>query len=160
MNCQDFNDSLYDYLDETLGADAQSAARAHLRRCGDCRRVLLEEETVAKSIRQSLDRATADISLGPEFRRDILTSLDRTSRSIVVGWRRFAWPLGIAASLLLAATIPLIRHFSGAAPAISVETSYQAPTRIFRREANTILDTMSYKTVAVSETLWTGGKKP
>ena len=70
MNCKTFNDLLHEYLDETLDADVQAAAREHLEHCGDCRRALMREESFAKSLRHALDRATADLSVRPETRRN------------------------------------------------------------------------------------------
>jgi len=79
MNCNSFKVVLHEYLDETLHADVQAAAREHVQQCSDCRRAVLREETFAKSIRHSLDRATAELSLRPEMRRNILKALESKS---------------------------------------------------------------------------------
>ena len=76
MNCQDFSDMLYEYLDDALSDDVRAAAREHLGRCGDCRRALLREKTVAKSIRNSFDRATWGLSIRPGMHRRVLAALE------------------------------------------------------------------------------------
>jgi anti-sigma factor RsiW len=72
MNCQEFNERLYEYLDEALPTDVESAAREHLQLCEDCRRALGREKVMAQSIESSLNLATARLSVGPELRRRIL----------------------------------------------------------------------------------------
>lgn len=72
MNCQEFNEQLYEYLDEALPANVQASAREHLQRCEDCRHVLEREKAMAKSIGHSLDIATARLSISPKVRRTIL----------------------------------------------------------------------------------------
>ena len=79
MNCNNFKLVLHEYLDETLRAEVQAAAREHLDQCSDCRRAVRREETFAKSIRHSLERAIAEVSLGPEMRRNILKALESKS---------------------------------------------------------------------------------
>ena len=76
MDCNNFKIVLHEYLDETLPAEVQAAARKHLRQCSDCRRAVMREESFAKSIRHSLDRATVGLSLRPEMRRKILKALE------------------------------------------------------------------------------------
>lgn len=92
MNCNNFKAVLHEYLDETLDADVQAAAREHLQQCDDCRRAVMREETLAKSIRHSLDQATAGLTLRPEMRRDILQALEAKTappNSWLHAWRSF-----------------------------------------------------------------------
>jgi predicted anti-sigma-YlaC factor YlaD len=109
MNCQEFQDRLYDYVDDTLGSDVQARVREHLRSCGDCRRALLCERAVAQSISHSLNRATGNLSARPEMLRNVLEAWE--SRPILSnGWMR-AWrwfisnpvqPVSAGAALLAA----------------------------------------------------------
>src|SRR5882757_2476132 len=72
MNCQEFNERLYEYLDEALPTDVEAAAREHLQLCEDCRRALGREKVMAQSIESSLNLATARLSVGPELLRRIV----------------------------------------------------------------------------------------
>jgi predicted anti-sigma-YlaC factor YlaD len=72
MNCREFNERLYEYLDEGLPTNVQAAAREHLQLCEDCRRALEREKVMAQSIESSLNLATARLSVGPELRRRIV----------------------------------------------------------------------------------------
>jgi Putative zinc-finger len=162
MNCQDFNNCLDEYLDKILGAADQAAAREHLRQCAACRRALHREETAARSIRRSLDRATAGLWLRPETRRAILK--EAASRATLSSaWKR-AWqwyiasPLRPAAAgaallavLLLLIGIPLLHRSrndsrqtiaGSAGDNCVIDVPIQTHTRIFRLEKGTVQDAM------------------
>lgn len=92
MNCQDFNDRLYDYLDDTLASDVQASVREHLRQCDDCRRVLLREKAVAQCIRRSLDVATAGLAIHPQTLRNVLAAWESKPippNALPQAWRWF-----------------------------------------------------------------------
>src|ERR1700757_1993114 len=73
MNCEDFNDRLPEYLDETLSAAEQAAAREHVQDCAACRQALARHTAYAKSIRRAFDRETQRLSLSAEVRQNILS---------------------------------------------------------------------------------------
>jgi hypothetical protein len=77
MNCENFNDRLPEYLEDTLSIAEQAAAREHVQKCGACRQALAQQEALAKSIRLSFNRATQRLSLRPETKRNILNALKR-----------------------------------------------------------------------------------
>jgi predicted anti-sigma-YlaC factor YlaD len=108
MNCQEFNERLYEYLDEALPTNVQAAAREHLQLCEDCRRALEREKVMAQSIESSLNLATARLSVGPELRRRIIEA--PRARPVAPGiffliWQWFALKsirfAGAAAALLV-----------------------------------------------------------
>lgn len=163
MNCQDCNDKWYEYLDETLDVDTQAAMREHLRQCEDCRRALRREEILAKSIRHSLDRAVAGLSLLPETRRTVLQSLASnpvSSNALMRAWRRvMLFPIrtiGAGAALLVGLLLVLALLFHRRAAdepnpestartgqgTCVIDVPIQSQTRVFRRQNNTILDGM------------------
>jgi anti-sigma factor RsiW len=164
MNCRHFQNRLYEYVEGSLSAGTQAAADKHLVACSACRQVVRQEQQRAQFLFDRLRQDTESLALRPEVRRRILASPAPApvQNPIIDLWNRFAWPLGLAASLLLVAAILLINHFPGArgddlnAPsAVSIEASYRVPIYKFRKEDNLVLDTLSYETVVVSETLWT-----
>src|SRR5689334_16066344 len=101
MNCENFNNRLPEYLDDTLSAAEQAAAREHLQKCGSCQRALAHHEALAESIRLSFTGATQRLSLRPETRLNILNALERPKRSrpfwetiqalLTIPWRHPAW---------------------------------------------------------------------
>src|SRR5258706_5754539 len=118
MNCQDFNHRLHEYLDEALSRDDRAAARERLRHCGHCRRALLREKTVAQSVRHSLERATAGLSIRTEVKRRVLEALEAKSapsNTWLRAWQRFVFvpsrPAGAAAALLVVWLLFLRSHF-------------------------------------------------
>ncbi|MDB6017973.1 MAG: hypothetical protein JWR19_2462 [Pedosphaera sp.] len=79
MNCENFNDRLPEYLDETLSTTEQAAAREHVQKCGACQQAVARQEALAKSIRLSFNRETQGLSLSAETRQNILNALKQPS---------------------------------------------------------------------------------
>ena len=101
MNCENFNDRLPEYLEDTLSTAEQAAAREHVQKCGACQQALAQQEALEKSIRLSFHRETQRLSLHPETKRNILNAVKRpefrpTAWENVQGffavlWRHPAW---------------------------------------------------------------------
>jgi anti-sigma factor RsiW len=106
MNCQEFTDSLHDLLDHSLDARTEAAARAHLEKCGDCQRALRSAEGLATALRQSLDRATAGLSLRPDTRRTLRQALEADSGPANV-WLGF-WQRLLGSPFRLAASVAIV----------------------------------------------------
>jgi anti-sigma factor RsiW len=60
MNCQDFKDVLYEYVDDTLSAEDRRRAHQHLERCADCRWALQRDMVIGRSIQRALVRLPAE----------------------------------------------------------------------------------------------------
>jgi anti-sigma factor RsiW len=160
MNCQDFQNQMFEYVEGSLSVDTRAVADKHLAGCADCRLALRKEQQIAQSLLDRFQQDTKSLALCPEIRRRVLATPN--PRLITGLWHRMAWPLGIAASLLLIVKVLLVHHFPGvpmedpnAASTVSIDVSYQAPTHKFHKDGNLVLDTVSDQTVAISETLWT-----
>ena len=177
MNCRRFQFRVYEYVEGTLSPRARAAAERHLARCGACRQAARREQQVAQFLSDRLRRDAQSLALRPGVRRRILQALQRKpappafGESILAFWNRFAWPLGLAVSLLLILVVLRFHPFSVVQAtqsarsnrrdnpsALSIQVSYRVPVRKFRREGNWIVDTLSYQTVVASQTLWTGGQ--
>jgi anti-sigma factor RsiW len=167
MNCKSFNDVLHEYLDETLDAEDQAAAREHLRRCDPCRSALLRERAFSESVGRSFDRTTAGLSLRSGMRQDVLRALESepASSSAWSGILRrlfslrlrpagaMATFLGVALLILVAA---LHHHVSrdSAPQAVSqtgpvacvIHVPIRTQIHVFRRENNTVEDAVAYGT--------------
>jgi hypothetical protein len=76
MDCHTFNSLLHEYLDDALDAGRRDAVRLHLGQCGACRQALAREEVLSNSIRQSLDQATAHLSVRPGMGPRVLRALE------------------------------------------------------------------------------------
>jgi len=164
MNCGEFNKRLYDYVDNTLESSVRASAREHLRNCDDCRRALLREQTVAQSIRHSLDRATANLSVRPETLRNVLeVSEPKPIRPnlLIQTWQWFISsplrPVSAGAALLgaIVLLIGLQTHHQSAENATSqaaaqarqdtwvVDVPIQTQTHVFRRQNGTVVDSIA-----------------
>jgi anti-sigma factor RsiW len=170
MNCRRFQHRLYEYLDGTLSPGAQAAAEKHLADCAVCRQALNAERQVAQSLSGTFRRATDPLQLPQEVRRRVLAALADQRRApaedqgAIFFWRRLAWPLGLAASvLLLLVGIFLFpqgpRPQTGspqphlAAGGVLVQLSFVVPTYTFRQEGGSVIDAVTYQTNVINERL-------
>jgi hypothetical protein len=164
MNCQDFNDRLFDYLDDTLSPAEEVAAREHAQQCGSCCRALEQQQAFAKSIRFSFDRETQRLSLRLDTRRDILSAVTRPKVPLT-GWeniqaffavlrRQPAWAGAVLLCLVLLLTfanrlyLALGKHPSPQARVTDNRITYvvDVPIRtemyLYRRHNNMVVDAL------------------
>lgn len=153
MNCEEFQELMFEYLDGSLSAGERETSDAHLGRCRVCQQALQQEQQRAQFLSKGLRQEMAALTLNPGLRGHIEHNL--ISRPKVVLWARFAWPLGIAASLALVAAILLAGRSAAASRPVNVEASYREPVHVMRKEGNRIIDTMTFETVSVNQTLET-----
>jgi anti-sigma factor RsiW len=170
MNCRRFQHRLFEYLDGTLSPRAKAAAERHLSGCAACRQALGKERQIAHSLSNSFQRATDALQLPPEVQRRVLAALtdQRDARGeephSVFAWGRLAWPLGLAASvlLLLAGSFFFARGPRPQTPSpqphlaeggVSIQLSYVVPIYTFRREGGFVVDALTYQTVVIDQRL-------
>jgi predicted anti-sigma-YlaC factor YlaD len=169
MNCHGFQHRLYEYLDGTLSRRAQAAAEKHLSGCAACRQVSRAQRQIAQSLSGQFRRTTDSLQLPPEVQHRVLAALadQRRARGEEQGsmfaWGRFAWPLELAASVLLLAGVFFFARAprSPMAPAqqrpaegeVLVQLSYMVPTYTFRREGGFVIDALTYQTMVIDQRL-------
>jgi anti-sigma factor RsiW len=170
MNCHGFQHEIYEYLDGTLSLRAQAAAAEHLSECAACRKRVGREQQFARSLSEGFRRATDSLELPPVVGRRVLAALAdqrdaaREAPGNVWFWRRLAWPLAMAASLLLllGGWFFLLRAPGPgkvqpgpdlARGGISIQLSYVMPVYTFREEGGFVIDALSYHTTVVNERL-------
>ena len=164
MNCQEFNERLYEHLDEALPTNVQAAAREHLQLCEDCRRALEREKVMAQFLDSSLNLATARLSISPELRRRIVET--PRVRPVAPGifsliWQWFALKsirfAGAAAALLVAILLfvglhnhphPAAKSPSPVAPNNNLEicvidVPFYTETHLLQQQDGHVLDTIS-----------------
>jgi predicted anti-sigma-YlaC factor YlaD len=164
MNCDTFHDLLQEYLDETLDANVQAAAHQHLAQCDNCRGACLREQSLAKFMEQSLERATAGLSVRPGIQQNVLRTLEWESTPFS-GWRR-AWqsltsiairPMGTVAALLVVLLFVVgihlyrqaVKDTTFRATAQNGQHNYvidipmRTQTHVFRRQDSTIEDSLA-----------------
>ena len=170
MNCRGFQHRLYEYLDGTLSPRAQAAAESHLSGCAACRQALQAERQVAQSLSDKFRQTTDSLQLPPVVQHRVLAALaDQRSapaeeQGRVFSWGRLAWPLGLAASVLLLVAgvflcVRASRPQTGPAQPrlaggeVLVQFSYVVPTYTFRQEDGFVIDALTYQTNVVNERL-------
>ena len=163
MNCKKFQDLLYEYLDEALDAKVHADAQQHIRQCDACLHAFQREQTFAKSIKQSLDWATADFSLDSQIQQNvhrILESKPTRSNPLRNAWQSF-FSIHIPQTGVVAAFVGLFVIFMGiqfhrssvkqsSPKTIASSDQYtciiniplQFQRIVFRRENNTVEDAL------------------
>lgn len=122
MNCPDFHELLFDYVDDTLAPRVKARADAHLENCASCRAAVERERTLAGSLRATLQRGTAQLSLDPGFHDRVLRAAAPAPARAPwwSGWR--SWhalplqPAGAACALLLLVGLGFAAHRWSARP--------------------------------------------
>ena len=171
MNCRRFQYDLYEYLDGSLSPGAQTAAEKHLAECADCRQRLAQERRMAHSLGERFRQATAHLELPISVRRRVLAALAeeggaaKEEPGTVLLWRRWAWPLALAASvLLLGVGVLLLRGpgLGGVPPqpragerVVSVQLTYVVPVYTFHQERGLVIDALTCQTNVINERLQT-----
>jgi len=189
MNCRDFQNELYEYVEGTLSAGARAAAEQHLTGCDACRRAVEKERKLTQALYKQLQQTSETLTVRPETIRSILAAARTESPtstmadSIVGLWRWFrlaAVPsslLGIAVLLMAIhfsgtrnherISVPIMPRVSAVTPsannnpqtAVSVRMSYRLPIRQFHQEGNLVVDALIDETVVASGTYNPGGKQ-
>jgi anti-sigma factor RsiW len=75
MNCHQFQDKLYEYVEGSLRAEAQADADKHLAGCAACRQRVQQEQEMARSLSEGFQRATAGLELPVEVGRRVLAAV-------------------------------------------------------------------------------------
>jgi anti-sigma factor RsiW len=178
MNCEQFQDKLFEYVDGTLSASELDAAQKHLSGCSACRKPVQEEQRRAQALTGRLQQSGQSLTLRPEIVRNILAAAraarPAATESFTDLWMRWLRRAAIPAAFLVIVACMLIRteiqapvaiHVSTPTtinhqqPAVSIEMSYRLPRHEFHQEGNLVLDTLVEETVVVNGAIPSGGSK-
>jgi anti-sigma factor RsiW len=165
MTCQDFNDNLYRYLDESLDEQTRAAAVEHLRSCSDCRAELKQEEQFAAFLTPALKREVAGVFFDARPLSGLTTAPQSGIPSLaelLAGWlislRRHAGLAALAsAAVILLLGLTAVQRFAPQAdrPAPEAQGSsgqefsvINAPlereSHFFERSGNTVRDGVTW----------------
>jgi hypothetical protein len=161
MNCENFNDCLPEFLEDTMSTAEQAAAREHVQKCAACQQALAQQEALARSIRLLFARDTQRLSLRPETKRNILNALKQPKipptaweriQTLFAFFRRHPAWAGTAV-LCLALLISGRRIYLNSAKRSStqatvkdnritydIDVPIQTEMHIYRRENNMVVD--------------------
>ena len=163
MNCESFQENLFEYLDDTLPPDEKAAAQSHLQICSACRHAVENEGLVAQTLSQRLNEAVQAVTLTAQAQRSIADAIRKQtesaseSKKIVLFpvWLRLAIPAAAAAMVLVSAiwlgrgrisqTDSQRNSFSSSDSAgveIPVHVSYSAPIYTFHQEGAMVVDAL------------------
>src|SRR5215468_4904200 len=106
MNCEAFQEVLFEYVEGSIAPKQLAEADAHLARCTVCRAAVQREKRVQEGLSAGFQRSVETLSLGAQARAQLLRTLaTRESRELSQArifaalWFRVASALGAAAFL-------------------------------------------------------------
>ncbi len=180
MNCPQFQDLLFEYLEGSLAPAIRDSADAHLSSCPACRQAVRQQTQIARSFSRGFQQAAQTLALRPDIQRRVLAALQAEpvplpgQAGVLAWWQRLVWPVAITAALLLAtalmtgvpfssrvSVIPPMRSARRDAPAptpVSIRLSYCVPTYTFRQNGNTVIDSLTCNPRVVDQTIWLSSK--
>jgi len=173
MNCRNFQELIFEYLEGSLSPAVRESAAAHLSDCPVCRQAVRTQQQFARSVSSGLRQSTEALTLRQDAHRRLMDAL-REDRPVLAGgegalswWRRLVWLATVSATIVLAAALMIGVPFGSRVPvaqtaqlarhnvesSVSIRLSYCAPIYTFRREGDLVTDYVTCDPRYVDETL-------
>ena len=165
MNCQDFPNELFEFVEGSLPLRHRRAAEEHLASCPACRLQLQQEQQMAQALAREFQHLTAELTLPADFSERLLATRHPSApeKTVLLRdavhalWLRLLWPVTMTACVILVCLRAGHLYPGGprpvqpsADPAVMVDLSSRLPTWKFHQEGNRVVDTLSYETVVAS----------
>jgi len=176
MNCQKFQEMLFEYVEGSIALKSRAEADEHLARC--------VEKRLQERLNVGLQRSVEALSLGSQARAQLLRTLgtqrESCQRSTVqlfaALWARVAGAFGVAAVLALVGVWiwrqegtpsmtqgpiarPVTAESSEPRPTIQIRLPGIANSYTFQQNGEFVVDTFVEQTNFVNVTLWNGGNE-
>jgi anti-sigma factor RsiW len=156
MNCERFQENLYDYLDDALASGEKSAAQLHLQTCRACRQAVENQRMAAQIISSRFKEAVETVEMDAITKRRMATAVREKIENTSEPEKRFPFPLWLRLAIPAAALVLIciwLSHVgftqknSFVSPGtgnfeVPVHVSYSAPRYIFRQEGAMVVDAL------------------
>ena len=185
MNCQEFQDILFEYVEGTAPQKQRADADIHLARCAECNAAVRREKQVQQRLNSGLQQSVEALNLGSQERAQLLELFEashqfsRHSQAQIFAelWVRVVAALGAAAVIAglgvwvwRAGVSPQISQETGPTP-VTVQVSEPKPTiqirlpgiassYTFQQNGDFVVDTFAEQTNFVNVTLWNADNEP
>lgn len=189
MNCQRFQDELFEYVEGALSADTLAAAEKHFAECDACRQAVEKEKRLGAVLSSRLRQRSQTLKLHPEIRRNIMAasrqkkSAPTAPECLIDLWKYWVRIAALSSAMLVAGvllafhfsgtgrhetiSVPIVPHVSEVVSAaenspqapVSVQISYRLPRRQFHQEGNLVVDTLVDETVVADGTVQASGRE-
>jgi anti-sigma factor RsiW len=166
MNCQEFQDVLFEWMDKDLPPAADNEAEAHLRGCPACRTRVERQRTIALTLGQEMLVVARETRFSPALERRIL---DVASSSPESRWQKvtrlmdFYGAVAAAACLLFifswwwyqqgrATLMNVVVHDSVRKPwarPLSIENALCTPGYVFEWRGDTVVDSIECRALVI-----------
>jgi len=127
MNCEEFQDILFEYVEGNVPQEQRADADGHLARCAECNAALRREKQVQQRLSSGLQQTVAALYLGSQGRAQLLKVFEANRQSsqrsqaqvFAELWVRVVAALG-AAAVIAGLAVWIWR--AGVSPQITQET--------------------------------------
>jgi len=185
MNCQQLQEVLFEYLEESLPQEQRAEADAHLALCAQCMASVQRQKEMQERLSSRLEQCVGGLSLGSSGRAQlfrVLESHDRARQFISVQiwaklWGRVAAAAGACALVALFSlsiwrrqtTIssnktvvppPVAQQSFDSRPTIQIRLPGVAASYTFQQNGEFVVDTFIEPTNFVNVTLWSSDNEP
>jgi anti-sigma factor RsiW len=181
MNCDRFQQNLFEYLDDALSPDEKAAAQLHLQACGACRRAFENEQFVAQTLSSRLSEAVETVTLDAQTQRSMANAVreqiehtrETKKRLLLPLWARLVIPAALACLVLVPAIWlgrGVVSHRDSVAQSLSssgsaglevpVHVAYSAPRYTFRQQGAMVVDAFTTDTRVADGTLLVKTQNP
>ena len=185
MNCQEFQDILFEYVEGSVSQEQRTDADSHVARCAECNAALRREKQMQQRLSSGLQQSVEALNLGSQGRAQLLKVLEanrpscRRSQAQVFAelWVRVVAALGAAAVIAgLAVWIwrpgvspqiaketnptPVAAQVSKAKPTIQIRLPGLVTSYTFQQNGDFVVDTFDEQTNFVNVTLWNEDHEP
>jgi len=157
-------------MEGSLPPRARVDADQHLSQCAPCREAVNREKALGKSIAECLQQRADCQVLSPEAQARVISAVEDAKCDLqkkTLSWH-FALPAALIAALIMVCIFIGALLFRGRTGGIETShsqdvetrspvlahTFYVVPTYTFRKEANVVIDSLTYVTNEVTLTLW------
>jgi anti-sigma factor RsiW len=165
MNCEDFQQLLFDELDGTLSSESQREFEQHLRACKACREFQLHNRQFGEALSAHFHQLTEGLALSPTARCRVAREcrVPVWTEHLATLGRRVYWRWGFAGLAFCAVVLFASLAFKpGQAPTrvakqpalVSISAPRVVASYTFRKEGRLVVDTLVFRTNVLHESVW------
>ena len=185
MNCEEFQETLFEYVEGSMSPQKRAEAQTHLEGCGTCAVAVKREKQVQQRLSAGLRQTVEALNLGIERRGQVLKicannreSWERSwgqrfapvwvrlaaalgAAAVIAGLAVWVWRPGVSSSVTQATSPTSVAlQVSEQRPTIQIRLPGIATSYTFQQSGDFVVDAFVEHTNFVNVTLWNGDNEP